>query len=49
MGCAQGVRRYTRDTAHKERCYMMDIGLDKVMIGLIIAFFWWQTRSSQRP
>ncbi len=24
-------------------------GMDKVMIFLIIAFFWWQTRESQRP
>ncbi len=25
------------------------IGFDKIMIGAIIAFFWWQTRISQKP
>ncbi len=29
--------------------YFGMIGMDKVMIGLIIAFFWWQTHESQRP
>jgi hypothetical protein len=28
---------------------LMHIGLDKIFIALVLAFFWWQTRSSQRP
>ena len=25
------------------------IGMDKVAIALVVAFFYWQTRTSQRP